>query len=325
MIEYEKKKLIQWSRLGQRKLFGTILDEIAPENENMFVIAADVAGSAGLKEFAENHPQKFYNTGISEQNMVAMASGMAMEGKNVFVTSFAPFAALRPYEAIRTLAGYMHLNVKIVALASGFSLGSQGNTHYSLEDIALMRTIPGMTVISPADTVETAKAIEALADYNGPAYLRLTGTPGIPNVYKDDFDFQIGKFNQLREGTDVCILSTGAVANEAIRAARLLDKEGISCSIYDVHTIKPLDTEKIDEIAGQYRMIVTVEEHYLAGGLGSAIAEYLSDKQNRPMITRLGVQDAYLRDGDYPYMLQQADLSANAIKEKIVNDYSRVQ
>lgn len=324
MIEYEKKKLIQWSRSGQRKLFGSILNEIADEYPNLFMIAADVGSSAGLKEFMTDKPDKFYNSGISEQNMVAMASGMALEGRNVFVTSFAPFASLRPYEAIRTLVGYMHLNVKVVALASGFSLGSQGNTHYALEDIALMRTIPGMTVLSPADCVETAKCIEALADFDGPAYLRLTGTPGIPNVYKDDYDFTIGKIIRQKEGSDVCILATGTVINEAVRAARLLDKEGISCEIDNVHTIKPLDTEKLDEIADKFKMVVTVEEHYAAGGLGGAVAEYYSSKLNRPFHRIIGVEDKFLKDGDYPFMLDQAGLSAIKIKERILDDFSRI-
>lgn len=324
MIEYEKKKLIQWSRLGQRKLFGSILNEVADEHQNLYMLAADVGSSAGLGEFMEAHADKFFNTGISEQNMVAMASGMALEGKNVFVTSFAPFASLRPFEAIRTLVGYMHLNVKVVALASGFSLGSQGNTHYALEDIALMRTIPGMTVLSPADCVETAKAIEALLDYEGPAYLRLTGTPGIPNVYKDDYSFTIGKFNKFKEGNDVCILATGAVINEAVRASRLLEKEGISCEVYDVHTVKPLDTKLLDDIADRFKMVVSVEEHYKSGGLGSAISEYYADRINRPLHSIIGVDDIYFRDGDYSYMLEQAGLSAAKIKERVLNDFGRV-
>ena len=324
MIEYEKKKLIQWSRLGQRKLFGSILNEIADEHPELFMIAADVGSSAGLKEFITDKPDKFYNSGISEQNMIAMASGMALEGRNVFVTSFAPFASLRPYEAIRTLVGYMHLNVKVVALASGFSLGSQGNTHYALEDIALMRTIPGMTVLSPADCVETAKCIETLADFDGPAYLRLTGTPGIPNVYKDDYDFTVGKIITQKEGCDVCILATGTVINEAVRAARLLEKEGISSEIDNVHTIKPLDTAKLDEIADKFKMVVTVEEHYIAGGLGGAVAEYYSSKNKRLFHRIIGVEDTFLKDGDYPFMLDQASLSAMKIKERILDDFSRI-
>jgi len=324
MIEYEKKKLIQWSRLGQRKLFGNILNEVADDSKGFYMIAADVGSSAGLEDYMKNHSDRFFNAGISEQNMVAMASGMALEGKNVFVTSFAPFASLRPFEAIRTLVGYMHLNVKVVALASGFSLGSQGNTHYALEDIALMRTIPGMTILSPADCVETAKCIEHLVDYNGPAYLRLTGTPGIPNIYKDDYDFILGKFNKIKEGNDICIVSTGAVINEAVRAARLIEKEGLSCEVYDAHTLKPLDVECLNEIADRFKFVATIEEHYISGGLGSAISEYYSNRLKRPVHSIIGVEDKYFKDGDYSYMLEQAGLSAVKIKERVLNDFGRI-
>ncbi|MCQ2286669.1 MAG: transketolase [Bacteroidales bacterium] len=315
---------MQWSRLGSRKLFGQALNELAKDCANLFVIAADVASSAGLNEFCEEHPSQFYNTGISEQNMIAMASGMALEGSNVFVTSFAPFASLRPFEAIKSLVGSMHLNVKVVSLASGFSLGVQGNSHFALDDIAVMRTIPGMTILSPSDCVETVKCIDALTKFDGPAYLRLTGLAGAPNVHKEDYDFSIGKIEKVKDGDNVAILATGAVINECIRASRLLGKDGVSCSVHNVHTLKPLDSLYIENLAKQYKLIVTVEEHGVIGGLGSSVAEVVSSLGLQNVVSRIGVSDTHLKDGDYSFLLDQCGLSSAKIRERILNDYSRL-
>ncbi|MBQ7080096.1 MAG: transketolase family protein [Fibrobacter sp.] len=325
MLDYTPQQFAQWSRIGSRKIFGKIIQELALENSDLFVIAADVARASGMESFLEKETDCFYNAGISEQNMVAMAAGLALENKNVFVTSFAPFSALRPFEAIRTLVGLMHLNVKIVGLSSGFSMGAQGNSHYALEDIALMRTIPGMSVLSPSDCVETAKCLEFLAQYKGPAYIRLTGIPGTPNIHRENYDFVYGKIECIREGDDVAVFATGAVVNECVRAARMLAKDDISCSVHNVHTIKPLDTEYIEGLARKSKLIVTAEEHSIVGGLGGTVAELLSSKGLGNTVLRLGVDDLHLHEGDYAYMLEQSGLTSNRIREKILSGYGRVQ
>ncbi len=237
MIEYTPKNIMDWTRMGMRSAFGFFMKEIAEEHSNLVVLAADLASSSGLTEFQKCFPEKFYNIGIAEQNMTAIAAGLAKEGSNVFITSFAPFVSMRNYEAIRTLVGYMHMNVKIVALASGFSLGVQGNTHYCLEDISLMKTIPGMRIFSPADVVEESMCLKYLADYEGPAYLRLTGTNGSPAVFKADYEFHPEEPYGLKDSGDVLILSTGSVVSECLRACRLLNKENISCGVYSLSLI----------------------------------------------------------------------------------------
>ncbi len=317
MIEYIPENILRWTRLGMRKSFGGMMEDIVRDYEDIVILAADVASSAGLSRFQSIFPHKFYNIGIAEQNMVGIAAGLAKEGNNVFITSFAPFVALRAYEAVRVLVGYMDLNVKIVALASGLSLGSQGNTHYCLNDLAIMRTIPGMLILSPADCIEAAKCLEFLAGYKGPAYLRLTGIDGTPGVYKGDYCFEPKKNALLREGTDVIILGTGSILNECVRTSRALKQDGISAAVVDVHTVKPLDTDFLNQICRKYQLVVTVEEHSVLGGLGGAVAEYMATAGKHPHLLSIGIQDVFPKTGDYSYVLQQTGLSALQIKERI--------
>lgn len=317
MIEFSSANALYWSRLNSRKTFGAVLEEIAPLYPNLMVLAADVAASAGLTGFAKKFPGQFLNMGIAEQNMIGVAAGLALEGKCVFVTSFAPFVSMRCYEMLRNYLGYMNLNVKVVGIASGLSMGVGGNTHYGLEDLAITRMIPNMTVVSPADCTETAKAVLALAEHKGPAYLRLTGVGGNPVVYKEEYPFELGKGIVLREGEDVVIIATGTMVYESIRAARVLQKENISCTVVDMHTIKPLDKNLLQEIFVKHRLIVTVEEHSRIGGLGSAVAEYKAEFPDSPKQIMMGVPDEFGKAGDYPWLLTQYDLTAKAIAEKI--------
>lgn len=317
MIEFNNANALAWSRLNSRKVFGTILEEIAPFHPELMVLAADVADSAGLTGFAQQYPNQFLNTGIAEQNMIGIAAGLALEGRRVFAASFAPFASMRCYEMLRSYLGYMKLNVKVVGLASGLSMGVGGNTHFGLEDAAITRAIPNMTVISPADCTETVKAVLALADHVGPAYLRLTGVGGNPIVYKEDYDFQIGKGIVLREGEDIALIAAGTMVYESIRAARILQKQGISCTVVDMHTIKPLDTDLLDRLFSSHKLIVTVEEHSVIGGLGSAVAEYKSGIPGAPKQLILGIPDAFGKAGDYPYLLEQYSLTAPGIAQII--------
>lgn len=322
MIEFSSQNIMKWARLGMRKAYGAILNELADDHDNMTSIAADVVDSANLYDFVVRHPERHYNAGISEQNMVAMAAGLAKEGANVFVTSFAPFVSLRVYEAIRTLVCYMNLNVKMVALSSGFSLGVQGATHYALEDIAIMRAIPNLLVLSPADTTEMAKSMEFLAHYGGPAYLRLTGLPGSATVYKADYKYDVNRFDIIREGKDVGIFATGTLVSESIRAARLLAKRGISTGIVNLSTLNPVKFEEIVNECQKYRLVLTIEEHNIVGGIGSTLSEALAATSEHPRLVRMGTVDSNQVAGSYVYMMEKNGLTAKAIAEKVIQEFS---
>lgn len=307
------------SRLSSRGAFGEILKELEPMIDNLMVVVADVMTSAKLVDFHKQAPEKLVNVGIAEQNMIGIAAGLAAEGYNVFATTFAPFASMRCFEALRTQLGYMNLNVKVVGLLSGFSGGTFGNTHYGLEDLSITRTIPNMTVLSPADCVETIKAVEAAAKHVGPVYIRLTGVNGSPCVYKEDYDYVIGKGIVLSENCegDIALIATGTMVNEALRASRALKKDGISVTVVDMHTIKPLDTDLLDTLFAKHKLIFTIEEHSVVGGLGSAVAEYKASVPNAPKQIMLGIQDKFEKAGDYAYMLEKCGLSAPKIVETV--------
>lgn len=322
-MDYSSQNIMQWSRMGMRKAYGAILSEIAKDHENLISIAADVVDSANLYDFAEKHPDRHFNAGISEQNMVAMAAGLAKEGANVFVTSFAPFVSLRVYETIRTLVCYMNLNVKMVALSSGFSLGVQGATHYALEDIAIMRAIPNLLVLSPSDTTEMAKLMEFLATYEGPAYLRLTGLPGSAAIHKGDFDYDVNRIEVVREGEDVGIFATGTLVNESVRAARLLSKSGINTGVINLSKLNPANADDIITECRKYKLILTAEEHNIVGGIGSIVSEILAGVENHPRVLRMGTTDSNQVAGNYAYMLEKNGLTAKNIAEIITAEYKK--
>lgn len=315
MIELNKQNLSTWSRLGMRKAFGLMMEEIAPDYPDLIVLAADVADSANLNSFSKQFPEQFYNIGIAEQNMTAIACGLAHEYNNVFICSFAPFVSMRNYEAVRSLIGYMNLNVKIIALSSGMSLGVQGSTHYGLEDISLMRTIPNMMVLSPTDVVEEAECISYLADYNGPAYLRLTGIDGIPPLFDENHKWSLYQPAEIREGDQVAMISTGSVTYECLRATRALKKEGISCALISMCCLNPIDTAGILDIINRFRIIFTVEEHFKKGGLGDIISEIVAESGIECRLVKMGIDNGFPHPGDYSYMLDSNFLSASHIKE----------
>ena len=321
MTNISNENVALWSRISSRKTFGLVLDELAYEHPELMVLVADVADSAGLGDFEKHHPEQFLNVGIAEQNMIAIAAGLAKSGYKVFAVSFAPFASMRCFEVLRTYLGYMNLDVTVVGIASGLSMGTGGNTHYGLEDLALPRTIPNMTVVSPADCTETVKATEALLEHKGPAYLRLTGVNGNQPVYKEDYDFRLGKAAKVREGTDVAIIATGTMVYESLRATRKLQKEGISCAILDMSTVKPLDKEALEEAFDSYRLVVTVEEHTLIGGLGSAAAEYKARYGKKTKLEMIGLPDSFEKAGTYAWMLDNQRLSARHLADRILEVY----
>ncbi len=319
MLEITSSNTRQWSRLGSRGVFGQAVLSLAEMKQNLIVLSADLGNSSGLGRLKRAFPDKFLNIGIAEQDMIGIAAGLAKEGFVVFATSFAPFISMRSSEQIRMNLGYMNLNVKAVAIGSGVAMGFLGNSHYGIEDASIMRSIPNLTVVSPADCAEIVKTVFAAVEYEGPMYIRLTGEGINPIVYKEDYDFEIGKAITLREGSDITIIANGTMVYESLEAAKLLDLQGISATVVNMHTIKPLDTSVIDKAVASSKMIVTVEEHSILGGLGSAIAEYKTALRNAPPQLIIGLPDNFGKVGEYRYLLDKYGLTAKRISERILS------
>lgn len=317
MLEVNTRNARQWSRMGSRATFGTAILATAEHHPDMMVLSADLGNSSGLDRFIRTYPEQFLNVGIAEQNMIGVAAGLAKEGFNVFATSFSPFIALRAGEQVRMNLGYMGLNVKAVAIGSGISMGLLGNSHYGLEEVALMRAIPNITVVSPADCAEIVKTVEAAARFDGPMYIRLTGGPDNPCVYENDYDFEIGKAITLRQGPDLAIIACGTMVYQALQAASALAEAGISATVVNMHTLKPLDADALNGILTSVPAIVTIEEHSVIGGLGSAVSEYMSVSGLRLPHLPIGLPDSFLDAGQYAYMLDQEGLTAPKISAKI--------
>jgi transketolase len=319
MVEINKRNIRTWSILGARGTFGAAILELAKERQDFMVLSADLGSSSGLARFINSYPDQFINIGIAEQNMIGVAAGLAKEGIPVFATSFAPFITLRSGEQMRMNLGYMNLNIKAVGIGSGIAMGLLGNSHYGLEDAAIMRTIPNITVISPADGTEIVKTVFAAAAVKGPMYIRLTGAANNPIVYHEDYDFQIGKAVTIKEGQEVVIIATGTMVYESLKAAAILEEKGISVKVINMHTIKPLDTEVLDDVFKEAELIVTAEEHSIIGGLGSAVAEHKSNFSNAAPLQIIGLPDCFGKAGEYSYLLDKYGLRGEAIAEKIEN------
>lgn len=302
-----------WSILGSAGTFGLAALELPAADDDTLIVTADLRNFSGLDRFGSRYPDRLINVGIAEQNMVGIAAGLASEGYTVFATTYATFASARSADPVRVNMGYMGLGVKLVGMATGFSVGVLGPTHMSLEDLAIMRAIPNMTVVSPADCTEVVKATLAVAELPGPVYLRLGGGVPHPVVYNADYDFVVGKGIRLREGSDVAIIATGSVVYESLKAADLLAAQGLGVSVIDMHTVKPLDTELLTELFDTVDAIVTVEEHSVIGGLGSAVAEFKASRRQAPPQLTLGVNDTYPHAGDYAFLLAQAGLTGEGI------------
>lgn len=318
MIEYKPAAIRTWSILGQRGTFGIALSTLAKENERIIALSADLTNTSGLDRFQASFPDRMINVGIAEQNMVGVAAGMAACGYIPFATTFSNFLALRACEQVRHFLGYMQENVIIVGLAAGFSMGMFGVTHYGIEDIATMRSISGLTILSPADGIETVKCVEAASIHKGSVYLRLTGAMNAPILYKEDFEYRIGKANCLRNGESMTIISTGSVTSVVMKAADILSVRGIEVAVYDMHTIKPIDKELLDKVA-KTPLLVTVEEHSTIGGLGSAVAEYYAEKLIKPRHKIIGVPQGYPMAGDYEYLLEACGLTDSKLAAIIEN------
>ena len=264
-------------KMATRQAYGKVLVELGAENPNLVVMDADLSKSTMTAEFGKAYPERFFNMGIAEQNLYGAAAGLALSGKVVCASTFAMFAAGRAFEIIRNSIGYTHANVKVCATHAGITVGEDGASHQTFEDLALMRTIPGMTVVNPSDGVSAKKLMKQVVEFDGPAYVRL-GRAAVPVCYGEDDEIVLGKGNQVREGKDVTVIATGIMVNEALIAAEELAAEGIDVRVIDMHTIKPLDEEIIVKAAQETGAIVTAEEHSVIGGLGSAVAEVVVQK-----------------------------------------------
>ncbi|MCQ2470483.1 MAG: transketolase family protein [Clostridia bacterium] len=301
-------------KVATREAYGKALVELGEKNDKVIVLDADLAAATKTGMFKKAFPERFFDAGIAESNMMGVAAGLATTGYTVFASSFAMFAAGRAFEQIRNTIGYPHLNVKIGATHAGISVGEDGASHQCCEDIALMRTIPGMVIINPADDVEARAAVLAMADYEGPAYLRF-GRLAVPRVNAPDYKFELGKGVQLCEGKDVTIVATGLMVGEALTAKELLKNEGIDARVINIHTIKPIDKEIITAAAKETGAIVTAEEHNIIGGLGSAVAEVVCESCPVPVM-RVGVEDTFGGSGPAVEMLKIYGLTAEKIVAK---------
>jgi transketolase len=277
--------------IATRDAYGEVLAELGAENENVVVLDADLSGSTKTAGFAKKFPERFFNMGIAEANMIGTAAGLAAAGKIPFASTFAIFAVGRAWEQVRQSVAYPKANVKIVATHSGITVGEDGGSHQSIEDIAIMRAVPNMTVLVPADGIETRLAIRAAAAYNGPVYVRL-GRNKVPTLFAEDYPYTIGKGCQLRDGSDLTFVTTGMMTAQAVAAAELLAEQGVSARVVHIGTVKPLDEELILAAARETGAIVTAEEHSIIGGLGGAVAELLCERCPTPL-TRVGIRDRF--------------------------------
>lgn len=325
MIEYNEKNAKRWAVLGERPVFGMTLLELAKKDENIIAVTADTVNSAGLDRMKNTLPEQIINVGIAEQNMMGIAAGLASEGHKVVTVTFAPFQAMRCLEQIRVNQGYMKQKVVMVGLASGVAYGELGYTHCCIEDVSLLRSIPNIAVVSPADCMEVAKVLEAALEYPQSVYIRLMDKTGIPIVYKEDYLFQIGQAVKVygEKTTDeatMAVIANGTMVYPAIEAAKVMMEEyGTKIVVYNMHTVKPLDKELLDELAESKTDIITLEEHSIIGGVGSAVAEYYSDKRKRPLVHKMGIEDEYCHGASHESILRRYGLTQNGIIKKMLS------
>ena len=317
-MKVSRANIRAWSRLGQRgSFFGVAMPDIAKEKDNLKLLTADLSLLSGMDRFIASYPEKFLQVGIAEQNMIGIAAGLAMEGDCVFATTYASFIAVRSLEHIRQHLSHLKCNVKIVGSSAGVVAARSGISHWATEDLAFMRVLPNLTVFSAADSLEAIKMAQCAAELEGPAYIRLSGGLDCPVVYEEDYDFVPGRMVTLREGKDVAILATGLMVSESLKAASLLQEKGIHAAVINVHTIKPLDKEKLDELFASNPLLVTVEEHNVLGGMGSAVAEYKATKDNTPRQIFIGFPDSFAKAGTQQYIWEQIGLTGAQIAQRI--------
>lgn len=303
------------NKIATRESFGKALVELGKENKDVVVLTADLAGATKTSLFEKEFPDRFINVGIAEQNMIGISAGLATTGKIPFASTFAMFAAGRAYDQIRNSVAYPKLNVKICGTHAGITVGEDGATHQMLEDLSLMRSIPNMTVLCPSDDVQTKWAIKEMAKLDGPVYIRLARV-ATPVIYDENQTFEIGKMVQIGNGTDATMFATGVEVAEALKAKEQLEKENINIRVVDVHTIKPIDKETIIKCAKETKKIITIEDHSIIGGLGTAVCEILSEEYPTKVI-RMGMKDQFGKSGKADQLLKYFKLDSQAIIEEI--------
>jgi len=316
-MEVNERNIKMWSTIGPRATFGMGALDLAKKIDNLMVLTGDVSTSAGLDRFRKTYPEKYLDLGIAEQNMVGVAAGLASEGYNVITTTFAPFQTARCCEKIKVNAGYMKQKLCMVGLASGLALGNLGFTHCCIEDIGILRSIPNIQIVSPADSFETIKALNAAVNSKKSTYIRLTGSANNPIIYNQDYNFEIGKSIKLKSGKDLTLFCSGAMVSTCLEVAKKLAELKISCSVINMHTIKPIDKDAIKNASETSKLIVSVEEHNVIGGLGSAISEQLVKLKSRSTMLIIGINDQYVKGGSYSYLKNKYELSSDKIIEKI--------
>lgn len=299
-----------------RQSYGEALLELGKENKNIVVFDADLSTATKTNIFAKEFPERFYDMGIAEQNMISTAAGMSTCGKIPYASTFAVFAAGRAYDQIRNSVCYPKLNVKICATHAGVTVGEDGATHQMIEDISLMRTLPNMTVLSTSDDVQTKWAVKEISKINGPVYLRLSRL-ATPIIYGENQKFEIGKAVQIGEGTDATIFATGVTVSEAIRAQEILENKGIKVRVVDIHTVKPIDKDMVIKCAKETKKLISVEDHNVIGGLGSTISEILTEEYPVKLV-RMGINDTFGKSGKAIELMQYFGITAENIVEKVV-------
>ena len=303
-------KLQEWSEKGHRSTQADTLLMLAADYPEVVVLSADLTPTARLVEFKDTYPDRFFDVGIAEQNLIDFSAGLALEGLRPFAVGLAAMVPMRPAEQMRAALGYMNANVTVIGIEAGVRFGPLGNTHYAMDDIAVVRAIPNFTVLAPSDPLSTHKALYACVEHEGPVYVRLTGGPGYPVMYPEDFDFEIGKAIEYRTGSDVAFISTGSLLADAVAAADILEGRGISTRVVDMHTVKPLDTAILDKVFAENGLVVTVEEHSPFGGLGGAVAEYKAGFADAPRQVFASLGDKFQKLGDHGFLMKENGLTA---------------
>jgi|TARA_B100000795_G_scaffold36679_1_gene24165 transketolase len=313
-----EKNIKLWSSLGMRATFGLIAMELAKVNSDLMITTSDVSTSAGLDRYRNKYPDQFVDVGIAEQNLIGVSAGLSSEGFKVISTTFAPFQTLRCCEQIKVNLGYMKNKICMVGLASGLVLGNLGFTHCCIEDVGSLRSIPNIAIVAPSDPFELFKLLNEAINYKDSVYIRLTAGSNTKIINNKDYKFKIGKAVEILPGEDVVIIGCGNILGNCIEAASILRNKNIQCSVVNMHTIKPIDDEKIKSIAKENKLIVTVEEHNVIGGLGTSVAEVLASERNNCKLVRVGVNDFYSNGGSYEYLKDIYGLSVEKIIKTVI-------
>lgn len=324
MVEINKKQIRVWSMLGMNRTLGSVLEDLYEIDKRFILMTSDTGKPISYDSFYRNHPENVIDLGIAEQNMVASGAGMVTEGFNVFASTYSTFITARALDQIRINMGGMKIPLKLIGMGGGFSEGSLSMTHMGIDDVAAVRCIPGISVLVPSDPLELYKMLVELMTYNKPAYIKLTGSTGCPVINKDDYAFQIGQSITLREGFDIAIIACGSILDNVLKAADILEQAGISCKVINMHTINPIDTDCLASVSGM-KMIASVEEHSIHGGLGGSISEWFADKNERPPHLILGIDsDEYPDANEYESLLEIAGLTPHSIANKILERFRAI-